>query len=49
MTFFAEAKEPFLRGLPGAGQRPHGRDTFTLVFRNLGPEQFGNAFQRFMV
>ena len=37
------------RRQPTPGQRPHGRDTFTLVFRNLGPEQFGNAFQRFMV
>jgi predicted transposase YbfD/YdcC len=48
MALFAAAKEPYLRGmLKLAGGLP-SHDTFSRLFRQLDPELFGAAFQRFM-
>ena len=56
MERFAQAKEDFLRGflklergLPrGLPSGLPGHDTFSSLFRQLHPVQFGAAFQRFM-
>jgi len=48
MARFAEAKEPFLRGILGLENGVPSHDTFSRLFRRLDPAQFGAAFQRFM-
>jgi predicted transposase YbfD/YdcC len=48
MVRFAEAKEPFLRGILGLENGVPSHDTFSRLFRLLDPAQFGAAFQRFM-
>jgi len=48
MARFAEAKEPFLRGILGLENGVPSHDTFSRLFRLLDPAQFGAAFQRFM-
>ena len=48
MVRFAEAKEPFLRGILGLENGVPSHDTFSRLFRRLDPAQFGAAFQRFM-
>ena len=48
MAVFAEAKEPFLRGFLALANGLPSHDTFSRLFRNLDPDQFRDAFQRFM-
>ncbi len=48
MALFAEAKEPFLRSFLKLENGLPSHDTFSRLFRNLDPEQFRAAFQRFM-
>ena len=48
MAAFAEAKEPFLRGFLTLANGLPSHDTFSRLFRNLDPDQFREAFQRFM-
>lgn len=48
MALFAEAKEPFLRGFLTLGNGLPSHDAFRRLFRNLDPDQFRDAFQRFM-
>lgn len=48
MALFAEAKEPFLRSFLKLENGIPSHDTFSRLFRNLDPEQFRAAFQRFM-
>jgi predicted transposase YbfD/YdcC len=44
----AKAKEPFLRGFVELASGVPSHDTFSRLFRQLNPEQFRTAFQRFM-
>src|SRR5271168_504744 len=48
MALFAKAKEPFLRGFLRLANGVPSHDTFSRLFRQLDPEQFRAAFQRFM-
>jgi len=48
MALFARAKEPFLRGFLTLANGLPSHDTFSRLFRQLDPVQFGAAFQRFM-
>jgi predicted transposase YbfD/YdcC len=48
MALFAEAKEPFLRSFLTLANGLPSHDTFSRLFRNLDPDQFRDAFQRFM-
>ena len=48
MALFAEAKEPFLRSFLSLANGLPSHDTFSRLFRNLDPDQFRDAFQRFM-
>src|ERR1700690_4443177 len=48
MGLFAKAKEPFLRGFLRLENGLPSHDTFSRLFRQLDPVQFGIAFQRFM-
>ena len=48
MAEFAKAKEPFLRGFLKLVNGLPSHDTFSRLFRQLDPAQFGAAFQRFM-
>ena len=48
MALFAQAKEPFLRSFLSLANGLPSHDTFSRLFRNLDPEQFRTAFQRFM-
>ena len=48
MAEFAVAKEPFLRGFLTLGHGLPSHDTFSRLFRQLDPEQFTEAFRRFM-
>ena len=48
MAEFAKAKEPFLRGFLKLAHGVPSHDTFSRVFRQLDPDQFRAAFQRFM-
>jgi hypothetical protein len=48
MATFAQAKEPFLRGFLRLANGLPSHDTFSRLFRQLDPVQFGIAFQRFM-
>jgi len=48
MAVFAAAKEPFLRGFLTLANGLPSHDTFSRLFRNLDPDQFRDAFQRFM-
>jgi predicted transposase YbfD/YdcC len=48
MARFAEAKETFLRGFLKLEHGLPSHDTFSRLFRQLDPAQFGTAFQRFM-
>jgi len=48
MADFAEAKEEVLRGFLKLEGGPPSHDTFSRIFRLLDPEQFHDAFQRFM-
>ena len=48
MALFAKAKEPFLRGFLHLKNGLPSHDTFSRLFRQLDPEQFRAAFQRFM-
>ena len=48
MALFAGAKEPFLRGFLKLANGVPSHDTFSRLFRQLDPEQFRAAFQRFM-
>jgi predicted transposase YbfD/YdcC len=48
MALFAKAKEPFLRGFLKLEKGLPSHDTFSRLFRQLDPEQFRAAFQRFM-
>ena len=48
MARFAEAKESFLRGFLKLEHGLPSHDTFSRLFRQLDPAQFGAAFQRFM-
>ena len=48
MAEFAKAKEPYLRGFLKLAYGVPSHDTFSRVFRQLDPEQFRAAFQRFM-
>ena len=48
MALFAKAKEPFLRGFLKLENGLPSHDTFSRLFRQLDPTQFGAAFQRFM-
>ena len=48
MARFAEAKETFLRGFLKLEHGLPSHDTFSRLFRQLDPVQFGAAFQRFM-
>ncbi len=48
MALFAKSKEPFLRGFLELANGPPSHDTFSRLFRQLDPAQFGVAFQRFM-
>ncbi len=48
MALFAKAREPYLRGFLKLKNGPPSHDTFSRLFRNLDPEQFQAAFQRFM-
>jgi len=48
MAAFARAKEPFLRGFLKLSNGLPSHDTFSRLFRQLDPNQFATAFQRFM-
>jgi len=48
MALFAKSKEHYLRGFLKLENGPPSHDTFSRLFRNLDPEQFRVAFQRFM-
>ncbi len=48
MALFAAAKEPFLRGFLRLQGGLPSHDTFSRLFRQLDPEAFRAAFQRFM-
>ena len=48
MALFAEAKELFLRSFLTLANGLPSHDTFSGLFRNLDPDQFRDAFQRFM-
>lgn len=48
MALFAKSKEPFLRGFLKLANGLPSHDTFSRLFRQLDPAQFGVAFQRFM-
>lgn len=48
MALFARAKEPFLRSFLTLSNGLPSHDTFNRLFRDLDPEQFRDAFQRFM-
>lgn len=48
MALFAKAKEPFLRSFLRLANGLPSHDTFSRLFRELDPEQFRAAFQRFM-
>jgi predicted transposase YbfD/YdcC len=48
MARFAEAKETFLRSFLKLEHGLPSHDTFSRLFRQLDPVQFGAAFQRFM-
>jgi len=48
MALFAKAKEPFLRGFLKLENGLPSHDTFSRLFRQLDPTQFGAAFRRFM-
>ena len=48
MAEFAEAKEPFLRGILKLANGVPSHDTFSRLFRNLNPDQFRASFRRFM-
>ena len=48
MALFARAKEPFLRDFLKLANGVPSHDTFSRLFRQLDPAQFGAAFQRFM-
>ena len=48
MAEFAEAKEPFLRGILKLANGVPSHDTFSRLFRNLDPDQFRASFRRFM-
>ena len=48
MALFAEAKEPFLRSFLTMANGLPSHDTFSRLFRTLDPDQFRDAFQRFM-
>ncbi len=48
MALFAKAKEPFLRGFLRLANGLPSHDTFSRLFCQLDPAQFGAAFSRFM-
>ena len=48
MALFATSKEPFLRGVLTLANGVPSHDTFSRLFRQLDPEAFRAAFQRFM-
>jgi predicted transposase YbfD/YdcC len=48
MALFARSKEPFLRSFLKLENGLPSHDTFSRLFRQLDPVQFGLAFQRFM-
>jgi predicted transposase YbfD/YdcC len=48
MALFARSKEPFLRSFLRLENGLPSHDTFSRLFRQLDPVQFGLAFQRFM-
>ena len=48
MALFAKPKEPFLRGFLILANGAPSHDTFSRLFRQLDPEAFRAAFQRFM-
>ncbi len=48
MALFGEAKEPFLRSFLILANGLPIHDTFSRLFRNLDPDQFGESFRRFM-
>mgnify|MGYP003708158813 CR=1 FL=1 len=48
MALFARSKERFLREIVEMPHGPASHDTFSRLFRLLDPEQFHDAFQRFM-
>src|SRR5271167_2635799 len=48
MALFAQAKENFLRGFLRLANGLPSHDTFSRLFRQLDPAQFGAAFARFM-
>src|SRR5271168_5108506 len=48
MATFAQAKEPFLRSFLKLANGLPSHDTFSRLFRQLDPAQFGAAFARFM-
>jgi hypothetical protein len=49
MALFAQAKEPFLRSFLKLENGVPSHDTFSRLFRQLDPDQFRAAFQRFMM
>ena len=48
MALFARAKGPFLRSFLTLSNGLPSHDTFNRLFRDLDPDQFRDAFQRFM-
>ena len=48
MALFATSKEAFLRGFLTLENGVPSHDTFSRLFRQIDPEQFGSAFGRFM-
>ncbi len=48
MALFARSKEPFSLGFLKLENGVPTHDTFSRLFRQLDPEQFGSAFGRFM-
>ena len=48
MALFARSKEPFLRGFLTQANGVPSHDTLSRLFRQLDPEAFRAAFQRFM-
>jgi hypothetical protein len=48
MALFARAKAPFLREFLDLKNGPPSHDTFSRLFRDVDPDQFRTAFQRFM-
>ena len=48
MALFAKVKEPFLRGFLKLANGIPSHDTFSRLFRQLDPERFAVAFQRFI-